>query len=108
MNEYISHTAVNLAEHVAKCYLEAYDELNGAKTYIMDAINMHKTDHKRADKSQARSYDEVTHATEIIEDADGMMEGADESTKTLWEAMKSQLMGYMAWIKTLHTQYKGM
>lgn len=108
MNEYINHSAGTLAEHVAKCYLEAYDELNGGKTYIMDAIDMHGTNRKRADKKMQMSADELGHAAGIIEDVDGMMDGADESTKTLWEAMKNQLMGYMAWIKTLHTEYKGM
>lgn len=108
MNEYMNHAASTLAEHVAKCYLEAYDELNGAKTYIMDALDMHGTNRKRADKKQSMSTDEVDHATSIIEDVDSMMEDADESTKTLWEAMKNQLIGYMAWVKTLHAEYKGM
>lgn len=108
MNEYMNHSAVTLAEHVAKCYIEAYDELNGAKTYIMDALDMHGTNRKRADKKQGMSADEVGHATDIIADVDGMMDGADESVRVLWEAMKNQLMGYMAWIKTLHAEYKGM
>lgn len=108
MNEYMNHAAGTLAEHVAKCYLEAYDELNGAKTYIMDALDMYGTNRKRADKKQTMSADEVGHASVIIDDVDAMMHEADESTKTLWEAMKNQLMGYMAWIKTLHAEYKGM
>lgn len=108
MNEYMNHTAGTVAEHVAKCYVEAYDELNGAKTYIMDALDMHGTNRKRADKKQEMSADEVEHATTIIEDVDGMMNTADESTKTLWEAMKNQLMGYMAWVKTLHAEYKAL
>lgn len=108
MNEYMNHTSGTVAETVAKCYLEAYDELNGSKTYIMDAIDMHGTNRKRADKKQVMSADELGHASGIIEEVDGMMEQADESTRTLWEAMKNQLMGYMAWIKTLHAEYKGM
>lgn len=108
MNEYMNHKSDTVSGHVAKSYLEAYDELNGAKTYIMEAVDMHRTDRKKADKKQSMSLDEVMHATAIIEEVDGMMDTADESTQTLWKAMKEQLMGYMGWIKQLHTEYKGM
>lgn len=107
MNDYTHKSAGTLADHVAKNYMEAYDELNGAKTYVMDAIDMKHTNQKRSEKKLQMSADELGHAVAIIEETDGMLtEAADEATKILWAAMKDRLMGYAAWIKTLHADYK--
>lgn len=115
MNEYAEHQVHNLAECVAKYYIDAYDELNGAKTYIMEALDLNRTNRKMADRRQMRSFDELNHAAGIMEDVEiriSEAESAGDATaatvRTMWSAMKDRLMGYMAWIKTLHAEYKGM
>ena len=68
MNEYADHKVHNLADCVAKYYIDAYDELNGAKTYIMEALDLNRTNRKMADRRQMRSFDELNHAAGIMED----------------------------------------
>lgn len=106
MNEYVYKAGGTPADQVAKNFADAYDELNGSKSYVMDALDMKSTNQKRAERKLQMSADELGHAMSIIEETDGMMAEADASTKTLWMAMKDRLLGYGAWIKTLHADYK--
>lgn len=115
MMEYADHKTHGLADCVAKYYLDAYDELNGAKGYIMEAIDLQPTNKRMADRRQIRSADEIGHAAGIMEDVEEKIKAAEEkgdetapTVRIMWKAMHDRLMGYMAWIKTLHTEYKSM
>lgn len=115
MNEYADHHTHSLADCVAKYYIDAYDELNSAKTYIMEAIDLQPTNKRMADRRQIRSSDELGHAMGIMEDVEEKIKAAEDkgdataaTVRTMWAAMKDRLMGYMAWIKTVHTEYKSM
>lgn len=93
--------------------MEIYDELDGAKGYIKDAIRLKSADRGIADARIQMSAQEIGHADNLTASVNKMMEKmrADSNEcypvlSKVWTHIHERQEGYKAWIKTMHEQYK--
>lgn len=90
-----------------------YDEYDGAKKYINEAIMLKDEDKARADKFVMMSAQELGHGTELSTSVSKMLEKAKmdknpcyATLAMVWHHIKARLDGYAAWIMSMHEQYK--
>ncbi len=93
--------------------MEIYDELDGAKGYIKDAIRLKNVDSSTADARVSMSMQEIEHADKLTASVNKMMEkmraDGNECYQVLskvWSHIHERQEGYKAWIKTMHEQHK--
>lgn len=93
--------------------MEIYDEYDGAKKYINEAIRLKPTDKARADKLVTMSAQEKGHGDDLSATVGKMLEKAKAEQHPcyavlamVWHYIKARQDGYAAWILAMHEQYK--
>lgn len=93
--------------------MAVYDEYDGSKAYIMEAIRLKDSDKPRADSRVVMSAQELTHGDTLSANVTKMMEKAKADNHPcyatlamVWHHIKKRQDGYAAWIRALHEQYK--
>lgn len=93
--------------------MDIYDEYDGSKKYINEAIKLKTTDKVRADSLVKKSADELGHGESLSADVVKILEKAKAegnpcyaTLAMVWHHIKKRQDGYAAWIKTMHEQYK--
>lgn len=95
--------------------MEAYEELDGSKKYIKSALEHRTTDKKMADRLVTMSAEELGHAESLCEGIEAMLQKAESEgnecvsvLRKVWTHLHERMTGYKAWIKQMHTEYKGL
>lgn len=103
----------NLLDSVIENVEEAYDELDGSKKYIKQAMRSKSTDRAMADRLVTMSAEELGHADSIMEGIEAMLNKAEKDGMTcapimrkIWAVMRERMVGYKAWIMKEHDEYK--
>lgn len=93
--------------------MAVFDEYDGAKHYIKEAIRLKMTDKTRAESNVAMSAQELSHGDTHSATVGKLLEKAkadgNECYATLamvWHHLKKRQDGYAAWIRQMHEQYK--
>lgn len=110
MKEGTVHGA-DISAHLSDIMMKVYDELDGAKEYINAAISHKAVDETLANNLCNMSAQELQHAeilmNSITSTLKDMKDGACYDTLSIvWEHVKERQMGYAAWIRQMHAQYK--
>lgn len=95
--------------------MEAYDELDGSKKYIKEAFRFKADNKTMADKLVTMSAEELGHADNLALGVESMLAKAKAEANPcydvihkVWTHIKERQAGYKAWIKQMHTEYKGV
>jgi hypothetical protein len=103
----------DIVSDIVDTMMEIYDEYDGSKKYINEAIAKKSTDKVRADKLVAMSAQELGHGNELSATVDKMLDKAKAegnpcyaTLAMVWHYIKARQAGYAAWILTMHDQYK--
>lgn len=103
----------DIVSDIVDTMMEIYDEYDGSKKYINEAIALKPTDKPRADKLVTMSAQELGHGNELSATVDRMMEKTKAENNPcyatlamVWRHIKARQAGYAAWILTMHEQYK--
>lgn len=93
--------------------MEIYDEYDGAKKYINEAIKIKSKDKTRADELVQMSAQELGHGEKLTAAVGKMLEKMKtdnnpcyDTLHLVWTRIKERQDGYNAWIKTMHERYK--
>lgn len=112
-HETMMMTDYDIVSDIVDTMMEIYDEYDGSKKYINEAIALKPTDKARADKLVTMSAQELGHGNELGATVDKMMEKAKAdgnpcyaTLAMVWHHIKKRQAGYAAWILTMHEQYK--
>lgn len=103
----------DIVSDIIDTVMEIYDEYDGSKKYINEAISLKPTDKARADKLVTMSAQELCHGNELSATVDRMMEKAKAdgnpcyaTLAMVWHHIKARQAGYAAWILSMQEQYK--
>lgn len=103
----------DIVSDIIDTMMDIYDEYDGSKKYIMEAIKIKSTDKVRADGLVKKSADELGHGESLSADVTKMLEKAKTENNPcyatlsmVWYNIKKRQDGYAAWIRTMHEQYK--
>lgn len=103
----------DIVSDIIDTMMEIYDEYDGSKKYINEAIAKKTTDKSRADELVAMSAQELGHGNKLTATVDKMMERAKTEKNPcyatlamVWHHVKKRQAGYAAWILAMHDQYK--
>lgn len=112
-NEVMKLTDYDIVADIIDTMMEVYDEYDGSKAYIMEAIRLKDTDRPRADSRVAMSAQELAHGDTLSMSVGKLLEKAKADNNPcyatlvmVWHHIKKRQDGYAAWIRTLHEQYK--
>lgn len=93
--------------------MDIYDEIDGGKKYIKDAMSHKSYDKQSADNLVALSAQELQHAEVLTGSVNRMMEKLKSTDNAcygimhkVWNYMHQRQADYLAWVKGLHEQYK--
>lgn len=112
------HETVTMAEYdviadIVDTMMQIYDEYDGSKKYIMEAIKLKPIDKARADSLVTMSAQEKGHGDNLSASVGKMLEKAKAdgnpcyaTLAMVWHHIKQRQDGYAAWILTMHEQYK--
>lgn len=103
----------DIVNDIIDTMMEVYDELDGAKMYIKEAMRMKMRDRATADSRVTMSAQELGHAETLTATVNKLLDKAKADKHPcyavmamFWHHIHSRQAGYMAWIKNLHEQYK--
>lgn len=103
----------DIVSDIITTMMEVYDEYDGSKAYIMEAIKLRDTDKARADTRVKMSAEELSHGGMLTENVGKMLEKAKAEKNPcyatlamVWHHVRKRQDGYAAWIKQMHEQYK--
>lgn len=103
----------DIISDIVDTMMEIYDEYDGSKKYINEAIKLKSTDRARADGLVQMSAQELSHGDTLSAAVGKMLEKAKAENNPcystlamVWHHIKKRQDGYAAWIKTMHEQYK--
>lgn len=103
----------NLLDKAIENIEEAYDELDGSKKYIKQAIRSKSTDRAMADRLVTMSTEELGHADSIAEGVEAMLTKAEKDgmscapmMRKVWAVLRERMADYKAWILKMHDEYK--
>lgn len=106
-------SGTNIMYDIVDSIMEIYEELDGAKKYIKFAIHYKGTDKSSAENMVNLSAQELQHADVISSNVNRMMMKLKDSgnmcydvLKNVWDHLRERQMGYAAWIKQMHENYK--
>lgn len=92
--------------------MDIYDELDGAKAYVKEAMKLKQVDKSIADNRLSMSAQELGHADNLTAAVNKMMERMKSDKHPcydvlakVWTHIHTRQDGYKAWIKTMHEQY---
>lgn len=92
---------------------EAYDELDGSKKYIKQAIRSKPTDRSMADRLVQMSAEELGHSDSIIEGVEAMLAKAEREgvacvpvLRKMHSVLRERMADYKSWILKMHDEYK--
>lgn len=104
-----------LIDKVVENIEEAYDELDGSKKYIKQAIRSKATDRAMADRLVTMSAEELGHADSIAEGVEAMLSKAERDNiacapivRKFWAMTRERMADYKAWVLKMHDDYKTM
>lgn len=90
-----------------------YDEYDGSKKYIKEAVAMKQSDKSRADVLANMSAQELGHGdthsanvSKLLEKAKSENNPCYATLAMVWHHIKQRQDGYAAWIRQMHEQYK--
>lgn len=93
--------------------MDVYDELDGAKKYILSAFKLQEHDPDTAAKLVTMSSDEKHHSevlsagvTAMLKKAKEMNSPCYETLSKVWTHVKARQDGYRAWIEHMHERIK--
>ena len=103
----------DIISDIVDTMMEIYDEYDGSKKYINEAIKLKSTDKARADGLVQMSAQELSHGDNLSAAVGKTLEKAKAENNPcyatlamVWHHIKKRQDGYAAWIKTMHEQYK--
>ena len=103
----------DIVSDIIDTMMEIYDEYDGSKKYINEAIALKPADKARADELVAMSAQELGHGNKLSANIGKMLEKAKSENNPcyatlamVWHHIKQRQDGYAAWILTMHDQYK--
>lgn len=103
----------DIVSDIVDTMMQIYDEYDGSKKYIMEAIKLKPTDKARADSLVTMSAQEKGHGDNLSASVGKMLEKAKAdgnpcyaTLAMVWHHIKQRQDGYAAWILTMHEQYK--
>lgn len=103
----------SLVSDIIEEMMGVYDEYDGAKKYINEAIRLKSMDKVRADSNVTMSAQELAHGdthsatvTKLLEKAKAENNSCYATLAMVWHHLKKRQDGYAAWIRQMHEQYK--
>ena len=103
----------DIVDDMIDSMMDIYDELDGAKKYILAAIKYKDENPRMAAKLVTMSAEEKAHAENIADGVEGMMAKAKSDGNPcydvihkVWVHIHARQDGYRAWIEQMHQQYK--
>ena len=103
----------DIVSDIIDTMMEVYEEYDGAKKYIKEAIAMKATDKARAETLVQMSAQELGHGDLLSASVNRMLEKAKAEGNPcyavlamVWNHIRQRQAGYAAWIRTMHEQYK--
>ncbi len=103
----------DIVNDIIDSMMEVYDELDGSKGYVKDAMRLKMVDKSIADTRLSMSAQEMSHADNLTASVNKMMEKLKAEKNDcygvlskVWMHVHQRQQGYRAWIKNLHDQYK--
>lgn len=93
--------------------MAVYDEYDGAKAYIVEAMKLKDSDKARADSRVTMSAQELAHGDALAATVGKLLEKAKAdgypcyaTLAMVWHHIKKRQTEYAAWIKSMHEAYK--
>lgn len=103
----------DIVSDIIDTMMQIYDEYDGSKKYINEAIAMKAKDKARAESLVVMSSQEKAHGDGLAAEVEKLLMKAKAdgnpcyaTLAMVWHHIHKRQAGYAAWILTMHDQYK--
>lgn len=98
-------------EEIVSSMMEIYEEIDGAKAYVKEAMMLKDVDRQIADDTLNMSAEELHHAEVLKQRVNKLFSKIEgdpcyDILKKVWGYVCSRQAEYIAWVKHMHEVYK--